>query len=51
MGLMDIPSELLKPLDLTMSNFLSVIAVAKPTVGPGDMVRQKEWTELYGMDG
>jgi len=51
MTLMQVPSKLLKPLKLTMRNFLSVLDSVKPSVGTEDLTRIDEWTTQFGQDG
>lgn len=51
MGLMEVPNKLLKPLKLSMQNFLNVLDSVKPTVAKGDLTRQEEWTREFGQEG
>lgn len=44
MTLMDVPSELLKPIDLNMRHFQTVLRQSKPTVASSDLTKQEEWT-------
>jgi len=49
--LMDVPSALLKPIDITKKMVLKALKVAKPTVGKEDLQRFEEWTKQYGQEG
>jgi len=51
MSLMDVPGELLKPLDVTMRHFMTVLRNAKPSVSPADLTRHEEWTKEFGQEG
>lgn len=51
MSLMDVPGDLLKPIDVTMRHFITVLRQSKPTVSAGDLVRQEEWTKEFGQEG
>lgn len=50
-ALWDIPGEKLKAVDLIPQHFMNVVANAKPSVAPEDLVRQVEWTEMFGLEG
>lgn len=50
-SLMDIESDKLKPLDVTMDDFERVLRSAKPSVGPEDLDRQEDWTRQFGQEG
>lgn len=49
--LMSIESERLHPLDVSMFDFMRVIAQCKPSVGPEDLTRHEEWTKQFGQEG
>lgn len=51
MSIFDIPSDKLKPLDVTADDFERVLTQAKPSVGPEDLIRQEDWTKQYGQEG
>jgi vacuolar protein-sorting-associated protein 4 len=51
MTLADMPGELLKPIELNMRHFQTVIRQSKPTVSPGDLIKQEEWTLKFGQEG
>jgi len=51
MNLMDIESELLKPIDITKKHFKKALKSAKPTVGKEDLARFEEWTKQFGQEG
>lgn len=50
-NLMDIEAHRLKPLDVTMQDFETVLKRAKPSVSHGDLKRQEEWTTEFGQEG
>lgn len=49
--LMEVPSEQLKPIDITKKMFMKALKNAKPTVGKDDLTRMEEWTKQYGQEG
>jgi len=51
MCLMDVPGELLKPIDLSARHFQAVLRNSKPSVAPEDLNRQEEWTKQFGQEG
>jgi len=51
MDLMQIPSELLRPVDLSIRHFEAAIRSTKPSVSPEDLERQIEWTRQFGQEG
>jgi vacuolar protein-sorting-associated protein 4 len=51
MTLMQVPSEQLKPIDISKKMCLKALKTAKPTVGKEDLLRFEEWTKQYGQEG
>lgn len=51
MTLMDVKSEELHPMDVSMQDFMRVCVSAKPSVGPDDLIRYTKWTEEFGQEG
>jgi len=51
MSLFDIPSELLKPEEISLRHFETVLRTVKPSVAPEDLTRQEEWTQQFGQEG
>jgi vacuolar protein-sorting-associated protein 4 len=51
MCLMDVPGDRLKPLDISINDFLKILPKAKASVGAGDLTRLVEWTEMFGQEG
>eukprot|EP00743_Colponemidia_sp_Colp-15_P001176 GILK01001291.1.p1 GENE.GILK01001291.1~~GILK01001291.1.p1 ORF type:complete len:463 (-),score=74.89 GILK01001291.1:211-1527(-) len=51
MRLMDVPPELLKPPDLTMDDFLTVLEISRPSVSTSDLTKQEEFTRAFGQEG
>jgi vacuolar protein-sorting-associated protein 4 len=49
--LLEIKSEELLCPEVTLSDFMQVLSVAKPSVSESDTEKQIEWTKLYGQDG
>jgi vacuolar protein-sorting-associated protein 4 len=49
--LMEIKSEDLKCPEVTLSDFVQVLRVAKPSVSTSDIQKQIDWTNLYGQEG
>jgi len=48
---MEIEPNRLKPLDVTMDDFVLVLKKSKPTVSKDDLKRQEEWTQQFGQEG
>lgn len=51
MSLYDVPGEQLLPPKVSVKHFMDAVRATKPSVSPGDLVRQEEWTSQFGMDG
>jgi len=49
--LMEVDSNLLKPIDITKKMVLKALKNAKPTVGKEDLQRFEEWTKQFGQEG
>lgn len=49
--LYDVPGELLLPPPLAYPFFANAVASTRPTVSPGDLTRQEDWTKEFGMEG
>lgn len=51
MSMKEVPGgELLEP-DVTAADFEVSLSKVRPSVGPEDLVRHVEWTQVYGQDG
>lgn len=50
-SLYDIPGDQLLPPTVSVKHFMAAVRNTKPSVSPGDLVRQEEWTSQFGMDG
>jgi vacuolar protein-sorting-associated protein 4 len=51
MTLMDVPDDQLRPFDVSMADFQSVLQHARSSVAPGDLDRFTQWTAEFGQDG
>jgi vacuolar protein-sorting-associated protein 4 len=51
MTLMDVQPDQLAPPVVTMDDFLNSLESMKPSVGPEDLERQREFTTNFGMEG
>ncbi|MES1909486.1 MAG: hypothetical protein MHM6MM_002215 [Cercozoa sp. M6MM] len=52
MSLFDVPDpNKVKPLPLTMNDFLRALAKAKPSVGEADICQHVDWTREFGEEG
>ncbi len=49
--LYDIDSERLLPPPLEVRHFITAVSNTKPSVAPGDLDKQEEWTQQFGMEG
>ena len=50
-SLMDIGSNELAPPMITMTDFEASLATMRPSVGPEDLKKQEEFTQMFGMEG
>lgn len=51
MVLWDVPSDKLKPPDVKVSDFETVMRSSVSTVSPAELKRFEEWTKMFGQDG
>lgn len=51
MSLMDVPRGCLKPPKISAEDFFNILSSNKPSVSVGDLVKQQQFTEEFGMEG
>jgi vacuolar protein-sorting-associated protein 4 len=49
-NLMSIPSDELEPPIVSLDDFIAALSNVRPSVGPQDLLRQEEWTKMFGME-
>jgi vacuolar protein-sorting-associated protein 4 len=51
MKLMDVPGELLRPVDVTVRHFKKALKTSKCSVSPEDLKAFEDWTKQFGQEG
>lgn len=51
MDLMSVPSDKLKPPNVTFMDFLKAMKNSRPSVSQGDLEQYEQWTREFGQDG
>ncbi|CAG9329601.1 VPS4B [Blepharisma stoltei] len=51
MTLMDVPAGALKPPEVDIDDFFRILDTTRPSVSPQDLLKQQEFTEMYGQEG